>query len=276
MEAKAIELIQQSAIVANGTVLPTWMGGHAAVIPKDYSLTDLEKYAQKRFRFRGSLSTTDTDSFAAYVTRAGSPDPESRTSIAQVFIDPANFTATAFFNLGDAKDPGHADWRASLSLVKTAAYEGLLGANGETFNQLELVEFIEDWAHIMGATQGDEPMSIPKLIAAVRRMKIKEGSETKTQVDQYAASQSRLDQVSAESDEGLPSFITFTCEPYHGLPSRTFQLRMSILTSGQTPALKLRIVGFEAQKEAMLDDFSSLLRSHLPEGTATYVGKFSP
>jgi uncharacterized protein YfdQ (DUF2303 family) len=279
MEEKAIKLIQDTAIIANGDPLPPWLVDKAAVLPDSYGLHNLESFAPNRFRFRGLMSTTDIDSFVGYVNNQGS---------GQAFINPADFTATTFFNLGDVVTPGHADWKAKLSLQKTAAYAALLTADGQAFSQIKLVEFFEDWAHLIAAdrlkplsTGGEETgeiemISVPKLIAAIRRIKIKEGSESRTEVQQYAASQSRLDQVSAESDEGLPDNITFRCDPYHGLPERTFNLRLSILTSGPAPQLKLRIVGIEAAKEAMLDDFEGLLRSHFGPGVSVVVGTFAP
>lgn len=280
MEAKAIELIQSTAVMANGDPLPEWLRQQAAVLPTNYGLHNLEPFFQNRFRFRGAMSTTDIDSFVAYVNARGAGD---------AFIDPNSFAATVFFNLGGPSNPGHADWTARLSLQKTAAYDALLNANGEAFDQRGLVDFFEDWAHIVTAWrtvpaapgdidgQGEtEAISVTKLVSAIRRIKIKEGSETKTEVQQYAASQSALETVSAESDDGLPDVINFWCAPYHGLPERDFQLRLSILTSGRAPALKLRIVAFEKAKEEALDDFEALLRQQLVDGVQTVVGTFKP
>jgi uncharacterized protein YfdQ (DUF2303 family) len=280
MEAKAIELIQATAVKANGDPLPAWIREQVAVLPSGYGMHNLEAFHPERFRFRGAMTTTDIDSFVSYVNKRGAGD---------AFIDPQAFTATVFFNLGGPSNPGHADWTAKLALQQTAAYQAMISANGDTFDQRELVDFFEDWAPIVSAWRtvpaapGDldgagetETISVPKLISAIRRIKIKAGSETKTEVQQYAASQSSLEQISAESDDGLPDVIRFRCAPYHGLPERDFDLRLSILTSGREPALKLRIVSMEAAKEAMLDDFESLLRSQLAEAVQTVIGTFKP
>lgn len=279
MEHKALELIQKTAIVANGQVLPENLRTVVTVLP-DGGLADLEQYQPGRRRFRGIFSTKSLTDFAAYA-RAVAPEGAG----AQGFVEAGSTSlqAVVFFNLGSAQEPGHGDWRAVLTPQSLAAYEALLAINGRAQNQRGVQSFIEDWAHaVAGVSIEDDgsrhvwPQS--RLLAAVRNLTIKRAARTDSAEGSYAASASVLESVEASSESGLPDLLTFTTPPYLDLPQRTFDLRLSV-TSGapdEKPQLTLRIIGLEAHKEAIAQDFKKALREALGEGFPLVLGTFKP
>lgn len=267
---KAISELSADAATAAQSHIPSELA--LAAIPNGVQLHNLEPYMAGRTRFRGKMTTDSIPDFVSYVKeREGGHG----------FIDAERLTASVFFNLGDTKNPGHADYTATLGLRILPAFKAMSDNDGEAMSQREVIEFIEDWSHIFGAyKEGDDGAisSIPlaKAVAAIRRIKIEAKSQSETVERNFAQSQSRLDSVEASSDEGLPDVLTFQTVPYHGLSARTFHLRLSILTGGRDPALKFRVIGLDQHKEDIAQEFKSLLISEVGDAATMTIGKFTP
>ena len=88
-----------------------------------------------------------------------------------------------------------------------------------------------------------QDISIVKAIAAVRTITIKASSESDHTVRETGASRSAMDAIEASSKETLPTSLVFSVVPFEGLSVREIVLRISVITSGPQPALKLRWVG---------------------------------
>ena len=101
-------------------VLTTW---GATALHEDVKVHDLEQYLPCRRRARGTMSTAYVAPFAQYAISYAETG-------AAVFVDAEHMAATAVLDLGTKEVAGHADHRAKLAPVKTAAYAALLGVNG--------------------------------------------------------------------------------------------------------------------------------------------------
>ena len=62
--------------------------------------------------------------------------------------------------------------------------------------------------------------------------------------------------------------------PYEGLTVRNITLRVSIITSGAQPMLKLRWVGEEVQREEIAQEFKSVLDAQIGEAAKLILGTF--
>ena len=148
-------------------------------------------------------------------------------------------------------------------------------------SQSETIDFIEDWSHLLNAfkTTSDGSsvdISIPKVISAIRKVKIDSKSTTEVTQENFKAQTSRLDSVEASSDEGLPDLITFSAIPYMGLSRRTFTLRLSILSGSSYPRLRLRIIGLEKHQEEIAQEFKALLTKEIGSNGKVTIGTFRP
>ncbi|AXI83141.1 DUF2303 family protein [Xylella taiwanensis] len=275
MNKTAIELIQQTAIDANARRLPDVLGNKAIALPENYNLHYLEKFYERRFRFRGALETKSIADFVQYVKTKDKSEG---------FIDADTLSAKVFFNLGTSAEPGHADWTAALTLQATAAYKALLSIDGRALNQRQLIDWLEDWAPLLSAfmsafsQEAGDLIPLTTAITAIRKLTIKATSESEFTQGDFKVSRSKFDAIEARSSLGLPTgfTFTFTTEPYLGLPSRTFRLRLSVLTEDDKPSMVLRIVQREAHEEAITQDFKTVLFREL-DGVATLtIGTFSP
>jgi len=266
LSQEAIQLITDTALLAAGKTQSTY--SPPAVLPDGVKVVDLEKYQVGRSRFRGVLSTNSLVDFSSYVK-------ERAIEGARGFIDQDEMTCTLIFNLGTNIAPGHADDRAVLRRKPSAGYTAAQGIPGRTLSQKDLSDWIEDWNASLSATdETGQTMSIVKAIAAVRTITIKASSESDHAVSETRTSRSAMDQIEATSKETLPASLVFSVVPYEGLSVRDITLRVSVITSGTQPMLKLRWVGEEVQREEIAQEFKSVLDAQISEATKLTLGVF--
>ena len=87
-----------------------------------------------------------------------------------------------------------------------------------------------------------------------------------------------MESIDVKSADMPPAYLHFYCEPYLGLPQRTFDLRLSVITSDRFPSLVLRIVQQEAHIEQIGEEFEAIINSRLGEldnKTSIFIGNFS-
>lgn len=84
-----------------------------------------------------------------------------------------------------------------------------------------------------------------------------------------------MDQIEARSKETLPTALYFNVIPFEGLTEQQINLRISVITSGSVPVLKLRWVGEEVQREAIAEEFKAVLENQIGEAATLSLGSFS-
>lgn len=265
---EAIQLITDTALEASGKALAT--DTPTIVLPEGCQVVTLEKWQAGRSRFRGIYSTHSLADFSAYVA-------DRAVSNAKGFIDQDEMTCTLLFNLGTEVAPGHADDRAILRLKASAGYKAAQAIGGRAMSQKDLSDWIEDWNQFLSAAdESGQSMTIAKAIAAVRTITIKAASESDHTVGETSASRSTLDQIEARSKETLPATLLFNVIPYEGLTEQQIMLRVSVITSGAQPVLKLRWVGEEIQREDIAQEFKTVLQQRIGNAAALSLGAFDP
>ncbi len=229
-------------------------------------VVSIEHLQEGRSRFRGSLKTSLLSEFVAYL---------KRHPVGAGFIDADNMTATAFLNLGTKDNPGHADWQAHLDLKATAAYRAIRSIEGSPLSQKQMAEWIEDWSTHLSAMKDGQTIGINVALAAIREISI-EAKKNVTSTDRdFGASRSSMEEIEARAKGGLPTHLRFGCHPYPGFRHRDFNLRLSVIT-GDSPALKLRIVGKEQVEEDIAQEFKALLLEEIGESAELTIGTFRP
>jgi uncharacterized protein YfdQ (DUF2303 family) len=265
---EAIQLITDTALEASGKALATQTP--TIVLPEGCQVVTLEKWQAGRSRFRGIYSTHSLADFGTYVA-------DRAISTAKGFIDQDEMTCTLLFNLGNDLAPGHADDRAVLRLKASAGYKAAQAIGGRAMSQKDLSDWIEDWHQYLKPVD-DEGKEIPvaKAIAAVRTITVKATSESETTLGDTSASRSAMDQIEARSKETLPAALLFSTIPFEGLTEQQINLRISVITSGAQPALKLRWVGEEVQREDIAQEFKTVLQEKIGTNASLSLGAFDP
>lgn len=276
MEYTALIHLENNALAAHERFTAS-LPVNTTALPADYNVHDLQHFQPLRRRFKGALATTSLADFVAYVRR---------TAKGEGYIDAEKLTAKAIFNLGNETEPGHCDWTASLQLQKSAAFHALGAVDGKNMSQKAAAEWLEDWApHLRPfRAPSDEPTegvteyygTLGKALSAVRAITIKSTSEGESNVGDFSGRRTAMEEVEARSRHELPGGFTFTCTPYLGLPERKFSLRLGVLTGGDVPVLVLRVQQFEADKEAIAQDFKRVLLEEIGDTCPMFIGTFAP
>lgn len=266
MEAKAIQLIQDTAVLANAKTLDTFTP--AIALPDSAKVHSLEKFQQTRSRFRGVLATSSLKDFSSYVLAHADGNTAG-------FIDSDDMTCTVFFNLGDQDHPGHGDFRSTLTLKKTAAFIALERAAASKHSQKELSDFIEDWAPNLKALTADgADIDLRRAAGAIRSITIEQARKSEHVVGDMSSSRSAMDQIEAKSADGLPAELLFNVIPYEGLQPQTIQLRVAVLTGGDQPVLRLRWIGEAQLREDLAQEFKSVVAQEVGGATDLTIGSF--
>lgn len=280
MDETAIRLIQSTAIEAAQGRDAALLQGKQIALPADHTIHDLEKFQPQRRRFRGALSTDSLADFVGYVKRHSSEAPFAvapGSSGAPGFIDADKLSATVLFNLGTVEHPGHADDRAVLALKPSAPYAALAAVNGKQLPHKDAIDWLEDWAeNVEFRDEAGGAVSAAAALSAIRKITIRATAETTTSQENFRATRSALEDVEARGAQSLPAEVLFSCTPYAGLAARTFRLRLAVLTSTDKPVLVLRVRNFEAEKEAIAQDFKRVLMTELDGAATLTIGTFTP
>ncbi|WP_095096661.1 DUF2303 family protein [Pseudomonas sp. Irchel 3A5] len=267
MEAKAIQLIQDTAVLANAKQLDTHMP--AIALPRESAVISLEKFQLNRSRFRGVLVTSSLADFSSYV--AAKTDGNTWG-----FVDGDRMTCTVFFNLGDQDTPGHGDFLSTLTLKKTAAFIAVEAAAGSKHSQKDLSDFIEDWApNLIALDAQGEQVDLRRAAGAIRSITIEQARKSEHVVGDMSSSRSAMDQIEAKSADGLPATLLFQVIPYEGLKSQTIQLRVAVLTGGDQPVLRLRWIGEAQLREDLAQEFKEVVAQEVGASTQLTIGTFT-
>lgn len=226
-----------------------------AALPSDFKLHDMEPYLPHRRRARGTMTTNTLSAFAAYVG--------AHNDNGSVFVKAEDMAATAVLNMGNPNNPGHCDNLAVLQLRKTAAYAALTRVIDRPQTQQVIAEFFEDW--VGAATFFNENVMVPDrmAVAAIRRLTIEAINRRESAVQSLSADRTEFESVTAKSADTIPTLIYFDCKPYAELASRTFMLRLGILTGGKDPQIVLRVIKEEEHAEEMATEFAGLVKDAL-------------
>ncbi|WP_143872541.1 DUF2303 family protein [Catenovulum sediminis] len=273
MDQSAILQIQKSETsrALNGDLLEL-VDNAAIAVPNDFSIKSIEQYQPTRQRFRGKFNTLSLDAFTDYVAKKAKTETNST-----VFIDDIRMTASCIFDLGGSVNPLHCEHKAHLDLPRTAPYRALLEFNGETLTQSEFAEFLEDWRHNIKCFDIlEDEINVIAAIARVRKITIDSARSIESDVQNFSSSASAMERVETRNAETLPATILFCCIPYAELEERVFELRISLKTGGTQPMLVARVIGFEAVKEELAEEFKNVLDDKLTEAEVhTFIGTFS-
>lgn len=270
MDKSAIEQIQKHVVAdsLNNNINLQESLVPVLAIPNDFEIESLEQFYPNRARFRGRFETNHIEDFVKYTRESGG----------HCFVDPEGMCAKSIMDLGTVEKPGHAQHTAVLTLKKTTPLADLLRIDGMHGTQQGIAEWLEDWRDILRAEDSaGEEIGLRDAIGAIRKITIATAREYEHATQSLSQSRSTMEKIEAKSkNANMPAFFYFTCTPYEQLQEREFMLRLSIITTGDTIGLKLRIARLEAIKEEVAEEFRDKLLEELDaSNTEIYIGTFN-
>ncbi len=265
LDQNAIEQVTALA-VANaklpGTDVPI------AVIPAGYKVEALESFNKTRTFFNRMYATHLIPDFVRYVDQYA-----DKTDKPQCFVSHVNFSAYLAFDKGTPEKPLSASHSTTLTLEKTAEYTALNNIVNVQLTQRELADFIEDFTPNIRAFHNNEELDLGKAVAAVRAITIESAQSQTSVIGDMSSSGSLLEQVEARAAQHvLPTSFEFDCTPYHGLCGHVARLRVSVLTGGDKPRLKLRIMSEGQYRETIVNNFTDILNEKLSNTVDVFIG----
>lgn len=241
----------------------------AVALPDRTTIVDLERFNEKRNRFRGTYKTNSVADFAEYHLvrrRAAAYEP-------QTYVDADSLKATTFFNI---EALGHCDDIAVLTLKQSHAYQALLSLDGKRFTQRGLVDWVEDWLPNLTIYREGTVLGNAQAIAAIRTIEINATSKMESQVSDVGARRSSLEQIEASAKGGLPTSLLMELTPAEGLSQITAEIRIQCFEDGGKPAFALRVKSIDTLKELVAEDFVAKVRYKIGEFAMIYRGTFTP
>lgn len=276
MEAQALKMIQDTALTAaakpiDGTLMPL------VAMPKDVMLANLEQYLPNRLRFRGSFATSSIKDFCRYCT---SRTTETGFSSKGFISIGKSLSCEMIFNIGNAVTAGHCDDTAAMTLQPTALFNAVTRLmTARDITQRELAEWIEEWSEYVTAhdsiLDSGKKLSLAASVTAIRKLTIKSASEKTSEVGDFTAARSALESIAATSVEVLPASLAVKVTPYEGVNEIAIKIRLSVITSGESPKFRVHWIREEAQREEIAQDFCNKLTGELGGLADIYIGGFS-
>lgn len=227
----------------------------AVAVPESVSVEDLERFLPNARRLTGHFHTSTIAAFCRYLAEYSTK--------CLCTVHQAGMTSFAVLDFGDAELPLHQSSKATLKLVRTAAYRGMLSFAGRQ-SQQDLGDLIEDFSDFITVTDSSGAVISNQLAASkFRNVSIDQARNVSSGVDNYSADMSVSEKIELRNKESMPAAIEFKCLPYSELSERTFTIKPSAITSGEKPSFSCRIVGFEQLQEEMAIEFEHLINDEL-------------
>lgn len=267
MEKSAIEQLQETGKLpeiieqVNGTQEPV------VIVPNSMGVHSIDKYMKNPARYRLLFETNSVDAFLEY-------NAANKTDSATCFVEALDMSALTVFDLGSQEAPLHKAHKAKVSLLKTAAYKALLAIIDYGKDQKEASEFLEDWEDQIEVRDSQSGAMNPRLAAkALRLLTIETARAISSEINDFSTSQSAMERIEVKDSNAMPALILFKCKPYSSLHSRSFPVRASVLTSGNSPKIIFRIIKHEEILEDMAEEFKRSLEEKLEDSDIkTYLG----
>lgn len=265
MEAAALDRILQLA--RSGMELNDVTDIPATVLPKDCKVESLEHLLATPHRMRRVFTTQRLTDFLAYVAK------EQRINSTAVFVTNDGASAEAMIDYGTHDKPEWAGHRAELAMQYTPEYAALAAVCGKDLSQRDLLDWIEDWNHILYPQIDDKEVTVAQAVAAISSVRIdKNGSRTHEEKN-FGAARTAMEEIEARSKEGnLPNRFGVSCSVYPDTENRTITARLSLLTGDEKPRFRLRIMGLDAIKKDIAEEVQASIRAGLASGVRVFVG----
>jgi len=264
MDKSAIEKIQEAntlqALVDDLDRLDTAVP--ITAVPDNMRIWSLEECMPHAARLRGSFVTINIDAYIDYVTK-------HELTNSACFINSRKMRARTIFDLGTADKP-----TAILDLELTAPFKSVLLISSEPQAQIEVADFIEDWAdNLEIKTSSGDAIAPTTAIDLFRKITIESARSLNSEVSNFGQSMTVSEKIEAKNAEPIPAKILFKCIPHLGLEERTIELSVSIKTTAEKPKISFVIRKKEQLNEEITEEFAKLISDKLADtGVATHIG----
>lgn len=267
MDQSAIKRIEELAAVS-ATRDMTQEHVPAIVAPIGCDIKTIEHLMQQPSDQRAIYSTERLEDFCNYVSEERLTDNNS-----SVFILPDGSGAEGIIDYGTHNNPLWGHHRAKLAMKHTPEFAALLSACARDLSQRDLIDFIEDWQHVLTPFDGETATSVATAIQKIQRIDITAKATQTNTVGDMKHQRTAFEEIEAKSADGAPpSAFAMTCQVYPCTRSRDVRARLSLKTGGDKPSFRLRIIGEDALRKDVAKEIDLEIRMRLGNDVRTFVG----
>lgn len=240
MDAEAIKHIESLAVAGSYIDDARNVDYPLSIIPQGAEIVSLERFNDNPNRMRSKFRTERVADFAAYAKENAD---EEKTA---VFVSPDGDGATAIFDYGTPDVPLWGDHRGELTLQQTPAYKALVKACQNPLSKRDMVDFLEDWGHIVTVYSGEENIPLTKALSMVRRSEITATRTAEHEEGDWNHKRSAMEELDVKTGKSQPpSKIVLYAGVYTETKVRDISARIVLRTGDDEPRFGLRITGHD-------------------------------
>ena len=227
------------------------------LLPKDFTLADLEPYAKAPTRHRGTFRTTWPDEFIAYAEANAEPAESPHCFLSDATNPP---TAEILFDFGDHTAPLWREHRALLTVQESDAFMAFQALAGRNLTQDDITSYIDDWANNLSFERPDGALVAPAVARTeFADLTVEQVKQLRSKQQDFSRERSAVERMSMGT--GLPNRLHLTCEPWQGLGVKRLTARISAADSAGALALKLTLIGWPTIRRELIDELGERLSS---------------
>jgi uncharacterized protein YfdQ (DUF2303 family) len=242
-------------------------------VPDGTKLVSTEAFHPGRLRRRGLAKTSSLFSLRDFVAVNAHPD-------CLITVDEKEMRVVAYLDYNTVNSaPGHCGFQVSYSPTITADFAEFSRKKNQHMSQQEFAEFFEDNLELLDTDDADGmKLTVLQAIVGIRNFTVKTDNLVTSEAQPYLSKQTSIDKLDAKSANGLlPGMMRFTCVPYLGFTSRTFQCRIRVhLAEKKPPEFSYKVIGYEKHVEEIGGEMADGVKAQLAGLGKIFQGTYNP
>lgn len=267
MDSTAIQRIEELTAARHMGEMPTFIG--AIALPSGMKVESLEHLQESPSHQRAVYTTERLEDFCNYIKE------EALAEGTVVFVKPDGSGAEGIIDFGTHDTPLWGHHRAQLTMKHSPEYAALLKACAMDLDQRALIDWLEDWQHVVIPENTDGThLPVAQAIQKIRKVDIKAIANQTSEVGDFSAGRTAMESIEAKAGDGTPpALFALNCQVYPCTGLRSVKARLSLKTGGDKPSFRLRIIGKEALEKEIAEEIDLEINTRL-NGTdvRTFVG----
>lgn len=237
------------------------------LVPKDFTLANLESMLPMPMRARGTVTLKDVDSFIATI----SMDAGSGT---RIYGDLSVGKFVAIFNDhgGAGQDAGWRDHRATFACQASAEWQRWIAANGRKMTQPDFAAFIEDNLPDIATPPASEMLEVSRTLEAKKKISFA-SSVRLTNGQNELTYEEQISGTAAKGKLQIPEQFTIGIPVFEGGSAYAVEARLRYrIGDGGTLALWYDLI----RPHKILDDAIAAVVDEIEEATKLTVLNGTP
>lgn len=233
-----------------------WIGDRPfALAPRDTVMFDLEAFAQKPARKRGTVTVDRVQSLARYVNTFGGKDGSTMAFADVKHPKGACIHVVLDYHTAKAGEARWCDHEAIYQMTQTREWKEWLRHDGKRMSQMEFAEFLEDRMVDIADPPAADVYSLVRTLEAKRQVNFR--SATRQEDGSIRVAYDEEIETRGGSQKGqvdVPSELTLAIRPFEGMDKWKLQVRLRYRLNEGSITFWYQIVEPDRVREACFEE----------------------